>query len=91
MDKRLRDNVATIPEHLKEKWVDLAYREISGRTNGIVKHYIELLENIDIDFPRKKYSLRNFIHLESLVELMQELERELNHRLELFSRPRNTG
>jgi len=82
LDKRLRDKVKSVPEKLKAKWVDLAYREINGRTNGLIHQYIELLDTTGLDLPRKKYSLKNFIYLESLVELIPEIEIKLNHRLE---------
>ena len=36
LDKQIRDRVDTIPETLKAKWVDLAYREINGSTNGLI-------------------------------------------------------
>jgi len=84
LDKRLIDKVKIIPQELKTRWVDLAYREINGRTNGMIKQYIELLENIDLDLPRKTYSLKNFIYLNALVELIPEIEKRLNHRLELL-------
>jgi hypothetical protein len=88
LDKRLIDKVEIIPQELKARWVDLAYREINGRTNGTIQQYIELLENIDLDLPRKRHSLKNFLYLRALVELIPEIEKRLNHRLELL---KNSG
>ena len=84
LDKALRDNIEVVPEELKEKWVDLAYREINGRTNGMIQQYIELLEDLELDLPRKRHSLRNFVYLKPLVELLPEIEEKLNHSLELL-------
>ena len=84
MNKELIDKIIEIPEYLKAKWVDLAYREINGKTDGMIKKYIELLDNEDLDLPRKKHSLRNFIYLKSLLEFIPETEEKLNHRLELL-------
>ena len=84
MNKELRDKIKEIPEDLKTKWVDLAYREINGRTDGTIKEYIELLDNEDLDLPRKRYALRNFIYLKALVEFIPETEKKLNQRLELL-------
>jgi hypothetical protein len=88
LDKGVRDKVKVIPEELKTRWVDLAYREINGSTNGMINQYIELLENIDLDLPRKTYSLKNFIYLNALVEMIPEIAQRLNHRLELL---KNSG
>jgi hypothetical protein len=88
LDKGLRDKVAVIPKGIKEKWVDLAYREIDGSTNGMIEQYIELLENIDLDLPRKRHSLKNFIYLRALVESIPEIEGKLNRRLEML---KNSG
>ena len=83
-DKELVDKVNIIPAELKAKWVDLAYREIDGRTNGKIKEYIELLENMNLDLPRKKHSLKNFVYLRALIELVPEVEEKLNNCLELL-------
>ena len=45
----------------EKKWVDLAYREVNGKSNGTIDQYIDLLQEITLDLPRKRYSLRNFI------------------------------
>jgi hypothetical protein len=82
LDRELRDQINTLPEEVKAKWVDLAYREINADTSNIIKQYIELLDNINIELPRKSYSLKNFISLQGLVELIPELEKKLNQCLE---------
>ena len=82
LDSRLRDQVQIIPENIRNKWVYLAYREMNGNGNGIIQEYINLLEEIDLDLPRKKYSLRNFTYLKALVELIPEIENKVNLRLE---------
>ena len=80
-DTRVIDKINDIPQELKSKWVDLVYREITGKTNGMITQYIELLDNISVVIPRKKYSLRNFIYLRSLIKLIPEIEEKLNRRL----------
>ncbi len=82
LDEEFREKIDSISEELKEKWVDLAYRELNGRTDGMIKQYIELLKGIDLDIPRKAHSLKNFIYLSGLIELIPEIEKKLNHRLE---------
>ena len=82
LDKQLKDKIEGIPEELKDRWVDLAYREINGSNNGMIKQYIELLENIDFDLPRKSTSSRNLKCLKALVELVPDIEKKLNHQLE---------
>ena len=84
LDENLRDKVEGVPAELKEKWVDLAYRELNGRNNGMLKQYIEFLDNADLDLPRKRHCVKNLVYLKSLVELIPEVEEKLNHRLELL-------
>ncbi len=88
LDERFRDKVEAVSEELRAKWVDLVYREINGRTDGLIKQYIELLNSIDLEIPRKRHSLKNFIYLNGLIELIPEIEKKLNHRLELL---KNSG
>ena len=82
LDENLRDKVEGVPAELKEKWVDLAYRELNGRNNGMLKQYIEFLDNVDLDLPRKRHCVKNLVYLKSLVELVPVIEEKLNHRLE---------
>ena len=88
LDKVLRNKIKAVPEEIKERWVDLSYREINGRTNGLIQEHIDLLDRIDLDLPRKGHSLKNLIYLKELVELIPEIENKLNNRLELF---KNSG
>lgn len=73
LDKGLRDKIEGIPEELKARWVDLAYREINGTAKGMIKQYLELLDNIDL--PRKRHSLKNLIYLKALVQVIPEIEK----------------
>jgi hypothetical protein len=84
LDKELRAKVEDITEELKEKWVGLAYREVNGKNNGMLKHYIEFLDNLDLDLPRKRHCVKNLVYLKSLVELVPLIEEKLNHRLHLL-------
>ena len=88
LDENLRDKVEGVPAELKEKWVDLAYRELNGRNNDMLKQYIEFLDNLDFDLPRKRHCVKNLVYLKSLVELIPEVEEKLNHRLEAL---KNSG
>ena len=85
-DQRLNDKVAAVPVDLRAKWVELAYQEINGNNNKMITQYIELLDDIDLDLPRKNHTLKNFIYLKSLVELVPEIEKKLNHRLEVLKK-----
>jgi hypothetical protein len=90
LDKRLREKIDCIPGEIKEKWVDLAYREINGKNNGMHKQYIEFLDNADLDLPRKRHCAKNLVYLKSLVELIPEVEKKLNHRLEQLKNSGNS-
>jgi len=81
-DERLREKIDVIDHNLKDRWVDLAYRGIDKNTNGLIKDYIELLDDLDSILPRRKYSLRNFVYLKGLIELIPEIEEKLNYRLD---------
>jgi hypothetical protein len=84
VDRGAMGKIQCLPEEVKTRWVDLAYSEIDGSTNARIKEYIELLETIDLDLPRKRHSLKNFIYLKTLVEAIPEIEEKLNHRLEFL-------
>jgi hypothetical protein len=90
LDENLRDKVEGVPAELKEKWVYLAYRELNGRNNGMLKQYIEFLDNLDLDLPRKRHCVKNLVYLKSLVELVPEVEEKLNHRLEQLKNSGNS-
>ena len=88
LDENLRDKVEGVPAELKEKWVDLAYRELNGRNNGLLKNYIEFLDNVNLDLPRKRHCVKNLVYLKSLVELVPLIEETLDHRLDAL---KNSG
>ena len=88
MDEKLRDKVKDIPEELKSKWFDLAYREINGKTSGELQEYIEFFNNTNLKLPRKKHSQKNLVFLKALVELIPEIENKLNHRLDVLKTSR---
>ena len=60
------------------------YKEIDGTTNGLVKDYVKLLDQTNLDIPHKRQTLRNFIYLKSLIELVPDIESKLNLRLEIL-------
>ena len=70
----LEIRLRVVPAELKEKWVDLAYRELNGRNNDMLKQYIEFLDNVDLDLPRKRHCVKNLVYLKSLVELIPDVE-----------------
>jgi hypothetical protein len=82
LDKELRNKIDVIPGEIKDKWVELAYREINGKNSVMIRECIDLLDSVDLDLPRKRHCVRNLVYLKSLVELMPEVEEKLNHRLE---------
>ena len=84
LDENLRDKLEGVPAELKEKWVYLAYQELNGRNNGMLRQYIEFLDNVGLELPRKRHCVKNLVYLKSLVELMPEVEDRLNHRLEML-------
>jgi hypothetical protein len=78
------DKIEILSDELKQKWTKLVYREINGRTNGLLKDYIELLDQTNVDIPHKRQTLKNFIYFKSLIELLPDIEDKLNDRLELL-------
>ena len=82
LDKQLRAKIEAITGELKEKWVELAYREINGKNSEMIRECIELLDDIELELPRKRHCAKNLVYLKSLVELGPEIEKTLNHRLE---------
>jgi hypothetical protein len=82
VDRALRDKMDVIPEELKTRWAELAYCEMSGGNGAVVDEYIELLNKLTLDVPRKRQSLNNLTCLKHLVELAPEIEKRLNGRLE---------
>ena len=82
LNQEFIDKIKTIPNDLKQKWIDLAYTEMNRTNNGIISDYIEFLESVDLELPRKRTCLKNFGCLKVLVELIPEIEEKLNHRLE---------
>jgi len=87
-DETLRKEMVGIPDGTKGKWVDLAYREWNSTSDGMLAQYIELIESLDLELPRKRYSLNNLVCLKPLVELMPEIERKVNSTL---GHLKNTG
>lgn len=88
LDTQLREKIHFLPQDVKDKWVELAYRELNGRNNGYLKQYIEFLDNLDFQLPRKRHCVKNLVYLKSLVELIPEVEEKLNHRLDLLKNSR---
>ena len=78
------DKLEILSDELRHKWTKLVYREINGRTNGLLKDYIELLDQTNVDIPHKRQTLKNFIYFKRLIELVPDIENKLNDRLELL-------
>jgi len=84
LNQTLIDKIDNLSDELKLNWTELVYREIDGRTNGILKDYIELLDKTKLEIPHKRQTLKNFIYFKSLIELVPDIENKLNDRLELL-------
>jgi len=82
LNQRLIDKIDILSEELRRKWAELAYKEINRDSNGLVKDYIDLLDNTKIDIPHKRQTLKNFIYFKGLIELLPEIEKKLNDQLE---------
>lgn len=80
-DTKLKNMVGTIPDDLKQRWVELAYREIDKYTNGSIEDYISLLNTLNMYIPHKRYSSRNLTYLKTLIELIPEIENKVNCHL----------
>jgi hypothetical protein len=84
LNQTLIDKIDILSDELKLNWTELVYREIDGRTNGILKDYIELLDKTKLEIPHKRQTLKNFIYFKGLIELVPDIESKLNDRLELL-------
>ena len=84
VNQKLIDNIDVLSDELKQKWTELAYKEIDGSTNGLVKDYVELLDRTNLDIPHKRQTSKNFIYLKGLIELVPHIESKLNDCLELL-------
>ena len=80
------DKINHLPKRIKQEWVELAYKEINGITNALLKRYIELLDNKELEIPHQNYSQKNLISLKGLIELAPVVERRLNTSLEMLKR-----
>ena len=78
------DKINILSDEIKQKWTALVYTEIDGSTNGLVKAYIELLDHTHLDIPHKRQTLKNLFYLKGLIELVPDIEKKLNDRLELL-------
>jgi hypothetical protein len=84
LDRSLIDKIDGLSDELKEKWTDLVYKEIDGRTNGTLKNYIDLLDNTKLEIPHKRQTLKNFVYFKGLIELLPDIENKVNDSLELL-------
>ncbi|MCX7823312.1 MAG: hypothetical protein N2260_07720 [Syntrophobacterales bacterium] len=62
-----------IPEELKDKWVDLAYREFSFDDLKLLDELLDLLEKTPDDIPHGYHIQKNLFYLKTLAEVVQEL------------------
>jgi hypothetical protein len=82
IDPLVVSTIDGVDEEIKRKWTELAYREINGKDNGDIQPYIDLLDTLPLEIPHKRQSLSNFIYLKRLIELIPEIEKKLNNRLD---------
>ena len=78
------DKINHLPKRLKQEWVELAYKEISGTTDGLLERYVEFLDRKELAIPGQYYIQKNLICLKGLVNLIPEIERRINSRLEIL-------
>jgi len=83
-DQNLVKSIVGLPDDQKINWSRLAYQEIGASTNGLLKEYIELLDNTKLEIPHKRQTLKNFIYFKGLIELLPEIENKLNDHLEIL-------
>ena len=82
IDPKVVDKIDTVDGEVKAKWIELAYREINGKYNGNIQSYVELLDALPLEVPHKRQSMSNFIYLKRLIEIIPEIEKKLNIRLD---------
>jgi hypothetical protein len=82
LDFNVVEKIQGVDEEIKRKWVQLAYLEINSKNNGNIQQYIELLDTLPLEIPHKRQSMSNFIYLKRLIEIIPEIEKKLNHRLD---------
>ncbi len=84
LDETLGDKIDTIPTSIKSKWTDLAYNAKDLTKGDLLKEYIHLLKQTNIELPNKKKSLENLICLRNLALYVEDLESKLNEYFDKY-------
>lgn len=78
MDPDLLDVYEGLPNALKEEWTDLIYGSSNHLDPASLERLIQILQDPSLDLPFKEKSRRSLIHLRTLAEVMDRLERDTN-------------
>jgi len=67
-----------MPELLKKEWVDLIYKDIDQVDFGHLDRVIRILGDPSLNLPFQEKSRKSLVHLKTLFEIMDQLEKSTN-------------
>lgn len=77
-DPELLASCDFMPEPLKKEWVELIYRDVQQMDFEYLGRVISMLENPSLSLPFQEKSRKSLIHLKTLFEIMDQLEKSTN-------------
>jgi hypothetical protein len=83
-DPELLKEYDGLSEALKREWTDLVYESADTLDRAGIERLIRILQDRSLDLPFKEKSRRSLIHLKTLAEVMDRLERDTNRVLREF-------
>lgn len=67
-----------MPDLLKKEWVDLIYKDIDQMDFGHLDRVIHILGDPSLNLPFQEKSRKSLVHLKTLFEIMDQLEKSTN-------------
>jgi len=67
-----------VPDLIKEKWVDLIYRDTDRVEFNYLEELIKILEEPSLNLPHQSKSRNSLIRLKTLAQVMEQLEQNTN-------------
>ena len=67
-----------VPDLIKEKWVDLIYRDTDRVEFNYLEEVIKILEDPSLNLPHQSKSKNSLIRLKTLARVMEQLEQNTN-------------
>jgi len=71
-----------MPDQLKKEWVELIYRDLKQVDFAHLDRVIHILGDPSLNLPFQEKSRKSLIHLKTLFEIMDQLEKSTNSVLQ---------